>query len=283
VYHPQVLANCLAMKRDSRDARGFVKTVRLSDGTEIFCLARPEARALDAHIDGYFRHGIELRPDDVVFDVGANIGVLGVRIAQRNKGRAKVFAFEPLPPIRAVLEANAKRHGEDAIHVLPWALSQEPGTMEIAYYPRSPALSTGHPEIWDGTERLTDTVVGHAGSRRMPRFAARLIARFLRGSEQRHTCTVRTLPDVRRELGVERIDLLKVDVEGAELDVLLGIGDDASEWSRIRSAVIEVHDIDGRVDKVRALLERHGFDKITVDAEAGFERTVLRNVYAARM
>jgi nonribosomal peptide synthetase DhbF len=258
------------------------KTTRLADGTDIYCLSRPETRALDAHIDGYFRHGIDVRPGDVVFDIGANIGLLGVRIAQRTEGRAHVFAFEPLPPIRAVLEANAERHGRGAIHVLPWAMSNQPGTMEIAYYPRSPALSTGHPEIWDGTERLTDTVLGGAQSRFMPRFAARAIARFLRGTEQRHVCTVRTVPDVRRELGIERIDVLKVDVEGAELDVLRGLDDDAGEWGRVRSAVVEVHDVDDRVNQVRAILERHGFDRIAVDVEAGFERTVLRNVYATR-
>lgn len=262
-----------------------MKTVALGDGTEVFCLSRPETRALDAHIDGYFRHEIDVRPGDVVFDIGANIGLLGVRIAQRTNKEAKVFAFEPLPPIRAILEQNAERFG--GVRVLPWALSRAAGTMEIDYYPRSPALSTGHPEIWDDEgKRLTDTVLGGAQSKWMPRFAASFVARFLRGSCERHSCTVRTIPEVRRELGVERIDVLKVDVEGAELDVLLGLGEDASEWSRVKSAVVEVHDIDdgtgGRVDKVRALLERHGLDKTTVDVEPGFESTVLRNVYATR-
>ena len=255
------------------------KTTRLADGTEIFCLRRPEARALDAHIDGYFRHGIAVREGDVVFDVGANIGLLGVRIAQRTRGLARVFAFEPVPPIRAVLEANAARHGLGAIQVLPWAVANRRGEMEIAYYPRCPALSTGHPEMWDGTDRLAETVSGGAG-RFLPNVAAKLIAGFLRGAIERHVCDVRTLPEVRRELGVERIDVLKVDVEGAELDVLRGFDDD-SEWERVRSAVVEVHDVDNRVSEVRALFERHGFS-VVVDVEPGFERTVLRNVYATR-
>jgi FkbM family methyltransferase len=258
-----------------------VKTVALEDGTEVYCLTRPETRALDAHIDGYFQHGIDVRPGDVVFDIGANIGLLGVRIAQRTKGAARVFAFEPVPPIRAVLEKNAERYG--GVEVLPWALSRESGTMEIAYYPRIPALSTGHPEIWDADSgRLTETVLGGAQSRLMPRFAAALIARFVRGTVEKHTCTVRTVPDVRRELGLERIDILKVDVEGAELDVLLGLGDDEAEWARIKSAVVEVHDVDGRVETVRELLTKHGFDRITVDVEPGFEKSVLRNVFATR-
>ena len=36
------------------------------------------------------------------------------------------------------------------------------------------------------------------------------------------TCTVRTLDEVRRELGVERINLLKIDTEGFDLQVLQG-------------------------------------------------------------
>ncbi len=267
-----------------------MKTVRLADGTEIFCLTRPESRALDAHIEGYFRHGIDVRPGDVVFDVGANIGLLGVRIAQRTGGRAQVVAFEPVPAIRAVLEANVGRHGRGGVRVMSCALAEKPGEMEIAYYPRSPGLSTGHPEIWDAErDRLTDAVLGGARTgpsgawgRLMPRAAARWIAGFLRGRVERTRCPVRTVPDVRRELGLERIDVLKIDVEGAELDVLRGLGDDPDEWRRVGALVIEVHDIDGRLEEVRALLARHGFDHVVVEAEAGFESTVLRNVYATR-
>uniref|UniRef100_A0A0D3L0V8 Methyltransferase FkbM domain-containing protein n=1 Tax=Emiliania huxleyi (strain CCMP1516) TaxID=280463 RepID=A0A0D3L0V8_EMIH1 len=59
------------------------------------------------------------------------------------------------------------------------------------------------------------------------------------------------------ELGVERVDLLKVDCEGDELAVLRGIS--ARHWAAIRQVVAEVHDINGRLDRVVALLRRHGF------------------------
>ena len=263
--------------------------IRLSDGTEIFCLSRPETRALDAHIRGYFRHGVDVRPGDVVFDVGANIGLLGVRIAQRMGGKARVFAFEPVPSIHAVLEANAARHGLGAVSSMRCALGELAGEMEIAYYPRSPALSTSRPEIWEGRDRLADAVLGGARSgpsarwgSLMPRVTARWIADFLRGRVERVRCAVRTVPEVRRELGLERIDVLKIDVEGCELEVLRGLGDDPDEWRRVGALVIEVHDLGGRVDRVRALLAAHGFGHVVVEAEDGFESTVLRNVYATR-
>jgi FkbM family methyltransferase len=273
-----------------RDREARVKTVRLGDGTEIYCLSRPEARALDAHTGGYFRHGVDVRPGDVVFDVGANIGLFGVRVAQRTGGKARVFGFEPVPPIHAIFAANAERHGLGAVRSMACALAEAPGEMEISYYPRSPALSTSRPEIWDGEDHLTEAVLGGARTgtagarfdRLMPRVAARWIAGFLRGRVERVKCPVRTVPEMRRELGVERIDMLKVDVEGCELDVLRGLGDDPDEWRRVGAVVVEVHDLDGRVERIRALLEQHGFDRIVVEAEDGFDATVLRNVYATR-
>lgn len=56
--------------------------------------------------------------------------------------------------------------------------------------------------------------------------------------------------------GVEAIDLLKVDVEGAEESVLLGMG--GGDWARVQAAVIEVHDLGGRLGRIQALCEKHG-------------------------
>ena len=76
------------------------------------------------------------------------------------------------------------------------------------------------------------------------------------------------------------INLLKIDCEGAELDVLLGLKD--AHWPKIEKVIAEVHDIDGRLDKIIDLLTTHGITEITVEKEAGFERTVLCNVHAVR-
>ncbi len=266
-----------------------MQTARLQDGTEVYCITRPEARALDSHIDGYFQHGISVQSGDVVLDIGANIGLFGVRTAQRTKTRAKVFAFEPVPPIFDVLDANARRHGGGSVIPVRKGVASKPGSITISYYPRSPGLSTAHPEIWGaGTDRLARAV--HGGARNMPdgmrwgRFlpasVSRLIAGYLRGRVERVTCDTVTVSDFVKERGLDRIDLLKVDVEGAELDVLLGV--DAGDWPKVRQVVAEVHDIDGRVDRVCELLRTHGLTRVTVEAEKGFEQTELRNVYASR-
>src|SRR5262249_51223186 len=52
-----------------------------------------------------------------------------------------------------------------------------------------------------------------------------------RRSRQRFDCEVTTVSAEIRRLGVDRLDLLKIDVEGAEWDVLQGI--EEPDWSRI--------------------------------------------------
>jgi hypothetical protein len=93
-------------------------------------------------------------------------------------------------------------------------------------------------------------------------------------------CSLRTLSEVVHEQEVARIDLLKVDVEKAELDVLEGI--DAADWPIIRQVVVEVHDHDGRLARVRELLLEHGFATIVVEQEPLFRGTEIYNLYALR-
>lgn len=57
----------------------------------------------------------------------------------------------------------------------------------------------------------------------------------------------------------------QIDVEGAELGVLEGIGE--GTWPRIRQVVVETHPVGGRPALVRELLERRGF-RVTVDEDA---------------
>ena len=262
--------------------------VRLDDGTRVSCLRKAETLVLDQHVAGYFHNGIRLDPGAVVFDVGANVGVFALRVAQRVSD-ARVWAFEPVPTIRHVLEENARRHGGGRIHVMDCALGATPGEVEITYFPASPGLSTTHPELWEGDTDTLERMIGGTArqlsgrlwwGRLMPRFAARWVAGRLRRGAERHSCVVRTLSDVIDSAAIDRIDLLKVDCEGAELEVLRGIRD--ADWPRINQLVLEVHDLDGRLDTVVDLLRVRGFDSLVTEQEAGLEGTELHNVFARR-
>ncbi len=86
------------------------------------------------------------------------------------------------------------------------------------------------------------------------------------------------------ELGLERIDLLKIDVQRAEMDVLLGLDDAA--LAKVRQIVLEVHDkrdgaTAGRADALSDLLRRHGFE-VSIRQDALLEGTDRYNCYAVR-
>lgn len=243
---------------------------------------------LDSHIAGYFQHGITLNEGDTVFDVGANIGLFTLRVAQKLKGKVALYSFEPVPPLYEVMKQNADKFGPGAVKTFPVALSRAKGQLTLHYYPHCPGLSTAFPELWDGNDDLSKAIGGairaapqkYGWGRWLPSFLFPLIAKFLRRAPVQFQCETMTLSDMVRLQNIDRIDLLKVDVEGAELEVLAGI--EPADWAKIQQLVLEVHDVDGRVAKVTELLKFHGVTHVQVEREAGFEETKLFNIYARR-
>ena len=77
-----------------------------------------------------------------------------------------------------------------------------------------------------------------------------------------------TLSSIIEDEGIDRIDILKVDVEGAELAVLRGIAD--KHWPKVQQLALEVESFAMR-DKIVALLAKKGFDTSSVASER--ERT----------
>lgn len=257
----------------------------LTDGTRVFCIHSNEAKVIDDHVEGYLNHGIVVKPGNVVFDVGANIGLLGVRLNQRCAGDLRIFAFEPIPAIHAVATANLRAWPNTL--VCRMGLSDAPGEARFMYYPNTPSLSTAHPENWSNAEdELEEAVWGNAQhapmwyAKLLPRFMAGFLARRLRAGAVEVVCPLGTVSQVIAEHNLSRVDLLKVDCEGAELDVLRGI--QAADWPKIQQVVLEVHDIDGELAAVEQLLRDNGLTEMVREKEPAFVNTRLTNVFARR-
>lgn len=265
-------------------AKGMTTTT-MPDGTRVFCIQPAEAKVLDSHIEGYMTNGIRVEPGDTVFDVGANIGLFGVRMAQRCEGNIRIIAFEPIPTIR---ECTIKNLAEwEGTTVLPHGVAQESGEATFTYYPHAPSLSSAHTEDWDDQDdAMKHAIVGNAQHAPMwyaklfPSFLAGLMAKWMVASPETVVCQLRPLSDVIVEHDVKRIDLLKIDCEGAEEAALLGIRED--HWPMVQQAVIEVHDIDGRLERVVSVLKANGLTELTIEKEAALKQTQLSNVYAHR-
>ena len=263
-----------------------MKPTKLADGTTVNCLLSTEARVLDHHVDGYFSHGIELHDGATVIDVGANIGVFGVRTLQK-KASVRVIACEPVPALFECLEANAKRHGDGRFIPLECGISSEPGRAHFTYYPNSPALSTSRPEQWTA-EALEEAVEGSLKNppddlwyiKYLPRFVAKWFALRMRHSAETFDCELKTISNLISEHQIDEINLLKIDCEGAEYDCLIGIGED--DWAKIKQVVVEVHDIDDGLAKVKARLNEMGLNSMVIEQESALEGTQLFNIFARR-
>lgn len=137
--------------------------------------------------DEYAAFRRDVREGDVVLDIGANLGAYTLLFAQWVGERGRVYAFEPAPDARRGLAQHVVMNDVAArVVVLREAVSGTPGTARF--------LATGT----SGANRLTG------------------------GAEREATDVVTTSIDAFcAPLGL-RPRLIKVDVEGAELDVLRG-------------------------------------------------------------
>jgi FkbM family methyltransferase len=126
----------------------------------------------------------------VVFDVGANCGAAAVHFA-RHYPRAQVHAFEPGSVARGYLEVNVAGHAN--VHVHPIGL----------YSADRPAV------LFSGVDDIGQSSV------------------FKRSSnlQEEEPIELRAAGPWAKERGIDRIDVLKVDVEGCEIDVLRSLGD----------------------------------------------------------
>ena len=250
-----------------------LQRVVLPDGRPIHCAHRDEVRGVSGQIEVYLRHGVSVEAGDCVLDVGANIGLFALECARRG---ARVYAFEPLPATFAALEANARAWSATRptpIRAHNLALGAAAGAANFAYFRWMSALSTRFPELIQRNAAsgiqaaLDDAQLAPRFSwfRRAPALVRRAMiwfcVRFFL-APQSVSCRIETLSRVLHALQIERVHLLKVDVEGAEEEILSGIS--ARDWPRIEQVVAEVHDENGRLARFETLLRAHGF---TVQSE----------------
>lgn len=99
--------------------------------------------------------------------------------------------------------------------------------------------------------------------------------------QQKHECAMTTVSNIMQNHSLSRIDLLKIDVERAELDVLLGIS--KTDWRLISQVVLEVHDVQGRLEHILQLLKNTaGFTSVTVTQDETLTGSTLYNIYCSR-
>jgi FkbM family methyltransferase len=232
----------------------------------------------------YEHHGVTVKNGDVILDVGANIGMFALSVMERFRG-VKMVCVEPVPNTRACLVRNVtespwRNHHE--VTILASAIGSTNGEATISYFPRAPGNSTLHlgdkrrewgtiadeitfSQIWKWNKPLALLLLPVYPWRR------RLFTRFVGlvlDNPVTLRCEVRTLSDTIRQQGLEHIDLLKIDVEGAELEVLQGI--EEQHWPLIQQVAMEIAAAHkGALAALGDRLRSLRFTKVTVESMLG--------------
>ena len=166
-------------------------------------------------------------PGQTVVDLGGHIGLFTLYASRKVGSRGRVVVCEPNPHNFALLKRNIGLNDLPHISAHHCAVAERDGEAEF-YIPEGGA---------DRDNPATSSLYSTQGRRAVK-------------------VPLRTLDGLMREEGIESIDHLKVDVEGAELDVLKG-GEHCLK--NTRRIVMEVHP--PRVDPgaLYAYLEERGF------------------------
>lgn len=215
--------------------------------------------------ESYLQGGVVLRQDAVVFDVGANIGMFALFVAARCPS-ARMLAFEPVPEIFDRLRVNIERRAIPA-QLFQYGLSDRNEEISFNYYPGLSIMSCRSEYAeFDNERTLLELYLEHARESAPPErdehfaYVDSLLAKDFEWSQRR--CQLRRTSDVIDQTGVQRVDLLKIDAQRAELDVLRGV--DERHWPMIHQISMEVHDeagcpTEGRLPVVTNLLRDRGF------------------------
>ncbi|BDT99772.1 FkbM family methyltransferase [Nocardia sputorum] len=253
-----------------------LQQLRLEDGRTVACTSPAEARMLwgEMSTDGFYRLAAALlRPGDIALDIGANIGLSAMMFADTCPG-VRVIAAEPAPATFDCLQRNMGMHVPDGV-ALQVAVGAAPGSAPFTWYPRASANSGLYADR-AADDEATEIYLRNSG---LDDEAIALITAGLHEGE-RMDVEVTTVSAILREHGPNaEVGLLKVDVERAELDVLLGVAD--TDWPRIRAVVAEVHDRDDRLAQCCELLRRHGLLARTRQ-DPSLTGTELHEIYGVR-
>lgn len=170
----------------------------------------------------------DIRNETVIVDIGANIGVFSIYAATHAKN-ATVYAFEPvLANYELLIQNISKNDLNNRIRAFNLGCASESGKRNIYL-----SSCTLHSLVDEQNQRGFESI----------------------------DCI--SLEDIIKVNGLSKIDLLKINCEGAEYEILYSIGRDC--FDKISDIRLEYHNIDedrNNANYLRAFLENMGYQTV---------------------
>ena len=191
------------------------------------------------------------RPGDVAYDLGANIGLYSRFFAQKFKA-SRVYAFEPMSENRPQLERNLELGGvSDHVFVLPYAVGDADGTTTFQV-----------DDLTSNSGALNAVTHGDASRSRRQYGLPPVL----------ETVQVTRLDTLIASGSVPVPDVMKIDVEGAEVMALRGAR--ALLTGRKPKLAVELHDAEYAQDVLRELwaLDYFCFGYLQTDAGSIYKK-----------
>ncbi|MFD9225943.1 FkbM family methyltransferase [Streptomyces sp. NPDC060064] len=171
-----------------------------------------------------------------IVDLGANIGLAALSLAAQHPS-ARVLCVEPVDENVKVLKINRDLNGFD-IEVSKTAVDAVPG--EVTLFPN---------EWWSSSTITPDVAGARQGN------AGRMEQPLALKSQRIRAITI---DELSKEHGIDEIDVMKMDIEGAEANIMAGNLD----WlDRVGVLIIEIHRKYVDADPIIKALESKGFTR----------------------
>jgi FkbM family methyltransferase len=159
----------------------------------------------------YTRYGVPVQDGWTVVDIGAGIGDYCVHATYGNP-TVNLYAFEPYPGSFTVLQRNLALNGIENVTAYQKAVWSKAGELQLN-------LAPGEPLQFNSQEPLPETPGGVMVTVESVSLEAVLSAEK-----------------------IKKVDLLKMDCEGAEYEIFFGTP--ASTFNIIERIIMEYHDVD---------------------------------------
>ena len=249
------------------------------------------------YLQTYLSDFLILNRGSVILDVGANIGIFSLFALQTCHGDALVHGFEPIPATFQCLEKNVAPY-RDNICVYNAGVSNVMADCDIdftlfgndvataTYRPMDKLISNYQPFLNYKTLLALLSTQKNAlyyQLKFLPFMRNYLINKHYKNktTERKIRCKLTSLGNFIENNQLTHIDFLKIDVEGAEVDVIKSIH--PKQFFFIKQLSIEVHNIDNRVAHVASYLKEQGY-RIKISRCPFFEKLGMNHhmIYAKR-